>query len=449
MLNNPLSKRSIKLSIKSRLLWAATLWLSLMILAAGYVIPSLVSQYLVQNAQQQMTLAMDQITANLGANSKGQLSLPIRLSDPRYSQPYSGLYWTAEMGDQLLRSRSLWDQVLKQNKHGLKKGWLGAKGEPLITLTRTIYLPEFSHSIEIVVGMDRAPVEETVSKVINQLWLILGLLFVGILMLVSVQVSWSLLPLRRMQKELSSLRNGQRSELSDSYPLEVSPLVNDLNALLFHYQELLDRARNHAGNLSHALKTPLSVLKNEIDKLDEETYQKLSAPVSQIQGQIDYHLGRARMAGASNILAVKSCPSERVDAISMAFDKIYASRDVTLVNELDSDLLVAVEGSDLDEMLGNLLENSYKWSNSLIRIYSRPIDKEWVELCIEDDGPGIAAEKLESAIERGVRLDETMPGTGLGLNIVAEMAHSYRGELHLEKAKLGGLKATLKLKTAS
>ncbi|MDF5144332.1 ATP-binding protein, partial [Vibrio parahaemolyticus] len=207
-------------------------------------------------------------------------------------------------------------------------------------------------------------------------------------------------------------------------------------ALLFHYQELLERARNHAGNLSHALKTPLSVLKNEVQTLEPEAQSRLRAPINQIQDHIDYHLGRARMAGSMNILSVKSNPAERVDAISMAFDKVYASRSITLINELDSELNVAVEQTDLDEMLGNLLENGYKWANSMIRVHSSQ-DKENIHIIIEDDGPGIPKEKLSQVIKRGVTLDETTPGSGLGLNIVREMAHSYRGQLTLDTSALG------------
>lgn len=186
------------------------------------------------------------------------------------------------------------------------------------------------------------------------------------------------------------------------------------------------------------------MLKNEVQTLEPKTQARLNAPLNQIQDHIDYHLGRARMAGSMNILSVKANPAERVDAISMAFDKVYAERDITLVNELDSELNVAVEKTDLDEMIGNLLENGYKWANSMIRVHST-LDKDSIHLIIEDDGPGIPQAQLDQVIKRGVRLDETTPGSGLGLNIVSEMAHSYRGQLALEKSKMGGLKATLTL----
>lgn len=252
-----------------------------------------------------------------------------------------------------------------------------------------------------------------------------------------------------MHKELSQLRSGKKTQLEEDYPREVAPVVSDLNALVFHYQELLERARHHAGNLSHALKTPLSVLKNEVANQDQQTKQQLQPSLDQIQSQIDYHLGRARMAGSKNILSVKSCPSERVDAISMAFDKVYAERDITLINELDSDLVTAVEETDLDEMVGNILENAYKWSDSIIRVHAtaNSEDAETIDIIIEDDGQGIPEEKLKQVIKRGVRLDETTPGTGLGLNIVSEMAHSYRGKLTLDRSSMGGLKAILSMKT--
>ncbi|ASU22148.1 ATP-binding protein [Vibrio qinghaiensis] len=432
-----------RLSLKSRLLLAATFWLGTMILAAGIGIPTLIKDYLVNDVQGQLRLAMDEITANLEATPQGNLVLSSRLSDPRFSQPYSGLYWTASSDDQSLRSRSLWDKRLLSEKHGLKSIIKGARDEKLIVIEQIIYLPDFASPITITIGLDEAPLQDTLNSVISQLWMILGLLFSGVLVLIGLQVSWSLRPLGKMQKELAALRKGQQASLSDEYPKEVFPLVNDLNALLFHYQELLERARNHAGNLSHALKTPISVLRNEIDHLDFAQQQTLRTPIEQLQKQIDYHLGRARMAGSMNILAVKANPSERVDAISMAFDKIYIQREITLVNELDSDLEVAVDPADLDEMLGNLLENSYKWAASLVRVHAKNREEGWVEIHIEDDGPGIAEQDLAKAVQRGVRLDETTSGSGLGLNIVSEMAHSYRGTLTLSTSTMGGLKAVL------
>ncbi|CAH1535009.1 Histidine kinase [Vibrio owensii] len=415
-----------------------------MILAAGVTIPTQVYSYMVDDTRSQLNVYMDEIAAQLEVDSKGKLTLPTQLSDPRFSRPYSGLYWSASTETSLERSRSLWDKKIEYK--GLDKDAFGARDEKLITLKKTLYLPDFDGPIDVIIGIDEDPIEGTIQSLTGQLWIILGLLFAGVLAVILLQIAWSLSPLTKLQRELAELKSGNKKGLEEEYPKEISPLISDLNALLFHYQELLERARNHAGNLSHALKTPLSVLKNEVQTLKPKEQDRLNAPITQIQQHIDYHLGRARMAGSMNILSVKSNPSERVDAISMAFDKVYAHRDVTLINELDSELNVAVEKTDLDEMVGNLLENGYKWASSIIRVHANKLNDGNIELVVEDDGQGIPEEKLQQATKRGVRLDETTPGTGLGLNIVNEMAHSYRGSLTLGKSSMGGLKASLVLK---
>ncbi|KII79472.1 ATP-binding protein [Vibrio renipiscarius] len=433
-----------RLSLKSRLVLAAVVWLTAMIIAAGVTVPSQVFNYMVADTKSQLSLYMDEISGNLEVDKAGQLTLSAQLSDPRFSQPYSGLYWYASTADNQLRSRSLWDSNIELLEK--KNEALGSRGEKLIFVHSNLYFPEYDGPITVLVGIDEQPIEDTVQNLMGELWVILALLYFGVLAVILIQIAWSLSPLTKMHKELSELRNGDKTSLSGDYPKDISPLVSDLNALLFHYQELLERARHHAGNLSHALKTPLSVLKNEIQQCDTELKDKLLPPVSQIQTQIDYHLGRARMAGSRNILSVKASPTERIDAISMAFDKVYASRDITLVNEIDDDLEVSVDPTDLDEMVGNVLENGYKWANSIIRVHAKMVDNDNVSLIIEDDGPGIPDEQLEHVIKRGVRLDETTPGTGLGLNIVNEMVHSYRGSLSLTHSPMGGVKAVLTLK---
>ncbi len=433
-------------SLKGRLLLAAALWLSAMILAAGVIIPTLIHQYLVDDAKIQLTHALDELSANIEVDDSGNLILDGRLSDPRFQRPYSGLYWSVMTEEQSLRSRSLWDKQIDVKDKGRHAN--GPNKEKLITVYRTLYLPELNEPVFAIVGVDEDPVEEALQSIIGQLWIILTLLFIGVLILIGAQVTWSLKPLSNMQKELVDLRNGEADSLNANYPKEIAPVIHDLNALLFHYQELLDRARNHAGNLSHALKTPLSVAKNDIRQLPEEYQSQLLIPIEQIQGHIDYHLGRARMAGARNILSVKSNPSDHVDFISIAFDKVFAEREILLINEIEPELNVAVEEVDLDEMIGNLMENAYKWARSTIRVHSEVIE-DTVKISIEDNGPGIPEEDRKQALKRGVRLDETTPGTGLGLNIVNEMAHSYRGGLTLNESSMGGLKATLTLKLAT
>ncbi|MFL7013184.1 ATP-binding protein [Enterovibrio norvegicus] len=437
-----------KLSLKSRLLLATVIWLTVMVSIAGVGIPVLVNDYLVDATKERLQLSMTEISTNLQLAEDQTLSLSQPLSDPRFQQRFSGLYWSISAGSQQLRSPSLAGKDFYEDVKGPLKEIHGARKETLITISDS-WLPDSSqHPVKVMIGIDEDPTEDVLKSLTSKLWVILSMLFIGVLVLIGLQVAWSLLPLNDMQRELVALKEGKQDALSTNYPQEVSPLVSDLNALLFHYHELLSRARHHAGNLSHALKTPLSVLKNDILTLDEETQKKLLPSVTQIQTQIDYHLGRARVAGSMNILAVKSNPCERVDAITMAFDKVYASREIIVVNELDDALDVAVDPADLDEMLGNVLENGYKWATSLVRVYAVDAGKETVQLCIEDDGDGIPTEEMAHVLERSVRLDESVPGTGLGLNIVKEIAHSYRGKLDLCNGRMGGLKVVLTVKRA-
>jgi signal transduction histidine kinase len=439
------SRFMARLSLKNRLLWAAFLWLTVLVVAAGIGIPTLVQDYLENNEKSQLRLTMDEIVAHLITDEQGKFTLLHQLSDPRFNQPNSGAYWQIKSQQQTLRSRSLSGMTIQTDNQQFFTYSLGVKTERLIYIKKVVLLPDDPIPVHIVIGLEEDPLEETLHLLTGQLWFILMLLYIGVLVIISVQVSWSLRPLQKMQQELQYLKEGNIDQLSDDYPNEISPLIVDLNALLFHYQELLQRARHHVGNLSHALKTPLSILKNEIDTIENGKDTKLNDLVNQMQNHIDYHLGRARVAGSMNILSVKAIPSERIDAISMAFDKIYSAKKVLLVNELSSELIVSVDQTDLDEMLGNLLENSYKWAHSLIRIHSENISNNRVEIVIEDDGSGIPEESRHLVLQRGVRLDETTPGSGLGLNIVNEMAHSYRGSLTLSRSSMGGLKATLHL----
>ncbi len=428
-------------SIRNRLLSAAAIWLMAIILTAGYLVPSFIKNYLIEQEKTQLYIYLDQITALVDIDSHGRVYLDGRLSNPRFNSPYSGLYWSLKLNNQHLRSRSLWDTTISGNT---EDGYQGPNKQSLIVVKRKFLLPDSDYPVELSVAVNQDRLLKTLQQLTRGLWLILTIMAIGILALTTLQVSWSLWPLRKLRRNLKLVREGKSTELTGLYPIEIQPVIDDLNALLFHYQELLLRARNHSGNLSHALKTPIAILNNEVALLDTSTQAKLVPALEQLQQHIDYHLGRARMAGAVNILATKTAVSNRVDAISLAMDKVYADRDIILVNELESDIMVAVESSDLDEMIGNLIENSYKWANSLIRVYQEPNNnKQEVTLVIEDDGIGIAEEKCKQVLKRGVRLDESIPGTGLGLNIVNELAHSYRGDLILSRSLRGGLKASL------
>ncbi|WP_415837399.1 ATP-binding protein [Parendozoicomonas haliclonae] len=436
---NPLPKTGMRrLSLHRRLLGSALLWVSLVLIFAAFYIPAEIQSFLYQQLYNQSELYLDELSAYVEVNNEGQVSLLAPLPDPRFNQPYSGYYWQISSDNQTLDSRSLWDASVE-----LANG-LGPREEPLAVTARTIHFGSSDQPINLVVAIDPAPVKESYQRLTSLVLMVLGAIGLGMVLLVWLQIQWSLKPLKQLRADMLQVRDGQAESLDGEYPNEVLALVNDLNKLLFHYRELLERARTHIGNLAHALKTPLSVIRNHVEQLPADEKQAVMPSIVQLQDRIDYHLSRARVAGTAGILAVHSNPAEVVDTITSAMEKAYFHRDVVLVNELDSELSVAVDARDLEEMLGNLIENAFKWASGLIRVYSCQ-EEDQLTLIIDDDGQGIPAEQRQSVLNRGARIDELTPGSGLGLSIVVDVVHSYRGALTLDQSRLGGLSARLSI----
>ena len=425
-------------SLRHRILLGSFLWLSLILLSAAIFLPEAVRRYLHDQLTDQATLHLDELSSLVEFTPEGTLLVQGRLSDPRFRKPYSGWYWQVQSGDQMLRSRSLWDARFD----------IGAGESPgnqdLLFSNRQLTFSWQTEPIQLTIAMDSQPTEQTFDVLTDGLMLALLAIGISAMLLIALQIHWSLRPMSTLQADLKSVRQGEADRLSGQYPEEVQPVVDDLNRLLFHYGELLERARHHTGNLAHALKTPLAVIVNETETLPENQQQVLNSALEQLQTRINYHLARARMAGTSKILAVDSCPADVVDALAMVFEKAYVSRDIVVINELDDRVRVAVEVRDLEEMLGNLLENAFKWATSQVRVYAEQTDTSlW--LFIDDDGPGLLPEQMNIVLQRGVRLDEQTPGSGLGLNIVQDIISSYRGVLALATSQSGGLQIQLQL----
>ena len=425
-------------SLRHRILLGSFLWLSLILLSAAIFLPEAVRRYLHDQLTEQATLHLDELSSLVEFTPEGVLTVQGRLSDPRFRKPYSGWYWQVQSGDQMLRSRSLWDA-----RFDIGSGE-SPDNQDLLFSNRQLTFSWQTSPIQLTIAMDSQPTEQTFDVLTDGLMLALLAIGISAMLLIALQIRWSLRPMSTLQADLKSVRQGEVDRLSGQYPDEVQPVVDDLNRLLFHYGELLERARHHTGNLAHALKTPLAVIVNETATLPENQQQVLNSALEQLQNRINYHLARARMAGTSKILAVDSCPADVVDALAMVFEKAYASRDIVVINELDDRVRVAVEVRDLEEMLGNLLENAFKWATSQVRVYAEQTDTSlW--LFIDDDGPGLLPEQMNIVLQRGVRLDEQTPGSGLGLNIVHDIIISYGGVLALATSRSGGLQVQLRL----
>jgi signal transduction histidine kinase len=303
------------------------------------------------------------------------------------------------------------------------------------------------------VAADLQDTHQAVTKFDQVLALSLLLLLVLLALAAWAQVSMGLKPLRALQRSLQDVREARSPRLQGLFPSEVRPLVDDFNAVLDRNQEVVARARTQAGNLAHALKTPLSVLDQAAARppspTDADLARLMREQLSVARRHIDWHLARARLAATQRLPGQRTEIAPALAGLVRVMGKVHANRHLQIqMAPVEATLCFAGEEQDLQEMLGNLLDNACKWARHRVTIYAEPIPGSHpalLTICIEDDGPGIQAEHLQAVMARGVRLDETVPGTGLGLAIVKELADLYGGQLLLAPTPKGGLGVTLTL----
>jgi signal transduction histidine kinase len=262
------------------------------------------------------------------------------------------------------------------------------------------------------------------------------------------QVRGGLQPFGQLRSRLSAVRDGHERRIEGTYPAEVQPLVNDLNSLLEHREKAVQRALAKAGDLAHGLKTPLSVLAQEADQAEAEGHREAAATIHQqvdrMRRQIDYHLARARAAHSSGTPSAHCAVLVSVEGLSRTLLRIYAARGLAIEVNVSPEHSIRGQREDLDEMLGNLLDNACKWAKSTVSVRSFR-ENTGIVILVDDDGPGIAPDMRDVVLQRGVRADEAAPGSGLGLSIVRDLAEVYGGTIHLENSQKGGLRARLQL----
>jgi signal transduction histidine kinase len=445
-------------SLRVRLLATTLVWIAATIALAGWGLSSLFRDHVRAQFEAELVTHLDQLTAQLAADAQGRVSLSMPLSDPRFNRPYGGLYWQidhrgpAQPGQTdtgSLRSRSLWDQVLavpddvpgdgELHRHQLA----GPQDTRLGAVERTVRVEDMP--LRLIVAADERLMQEPVARFNGALWLALGVLGAGLAVAALLQVVVGLAPLRRLRLALTRVRAGTTRRLEGRFPTEVEPLVEEFNSVLAQNAEVVDRARTQAGNLAHALKTPLSVLANAVAGREDELARLVSAQTDIARKQVEYHLTRARAAAVVRVPGMQTPVGPAVDGLVRTMQRIYAERNLVLsVVPVDARLMFNGEEHDLQEMLGNLLDNACKWAASRVSIAAEMRDGR-IELRVEDDGPGIAPESRAAMFQRGVRADEQVPGTGLGLAIVDDLARLYGGDVALGGSPLGGLSACLYL----
>ena len=457
---------AMRRSLRLRLLLGTLASIVLAIAVAGWALSGLFHQHVMRQFQAELRLNLDTLVAHLGVDADGQPQVLGELGDPRFEQPYSGLYWQLERADAIpggevprpLRSRSLWDVALRVDTplpadgevHPLRLP--GPGGATLGGIAQIVGVDDDAgqtQRVRLLIAADERRIDEPVEHFSGMLWLFLGLLGLGLAAVAVLQVWVALVPLRRLQRALAAVRAGQAARLDGDFSGEVQPLVGEFNSVLAQNAEVVERARTQAGNLAHALKTPLSVIANVAQGLPGETGPLLSAQVEVARRQIDYHLRRARTAA----VATRRVPGTRtplgpvIDGLLRVMRRVHAARGLDFSMQGDADLEFRGETQDLQEILGNLLDNAGKWARSAVRLECRREDDQlW--LTLDDDGPGIAEEARVRVLRRGERADEQVAGSGLGLSIVDDLVRLYAGRIALEASPLGGLRVRLALPAA-
>lgn len=440
-------------SLTRRMIGIAALWIGVLLLGGGLALDRVLSDAITRNfdAQLEYVLTAMVASAEIGPDQEVRFNRP--LGDQRFLEPYSGLYWQVSgRGHEPFRSRSLWDRALGQapDHVGLRIHIHDSNefnGEALRILDREVHLPGSATEWRFQVAASRANLDDQIAVLRRTLVRSFALLGLGLVILAALQATYGLWPLRSLRRALVAVRSGASSRIQAHLPVEVAPLVQELNDLLAHSETQAEEARRHAGNLAHALKTPLTVIMNEATAASPDLAGTVIREATTMRRQVDHHLARARAVGRRANAQARAEIWPSLKAVERAVTRMH--RHVTIDLAGDKAAIAHVERQDLDEIVGNLIENAAKYGQG--RVFVTVVrDAGFVELQIEDDGPGIPAAARSNLFERGARLDTGKPGTGLGLAIVRDVVQIYSGTITLEESEdLGGLMVRVRLPAAA
>ncbi|HOL36319.1 MAG TPA: sensor histidine kinase [Rubrivivax sp.] len=450
-------------SLRLRLLAGTLAWMLLTIAVAAWGLRSLFAEHVTQQLQGQLVTQLDQLSAAVGVAGDGAVEVAPMAGDPRLARPLSGLYWQVDrLGARPLvaaaRSRSLWDQALQlpavsgalpATGYRVLR-WHDGQGHALLAVARTLQLPEDdAPPLRLAVVADEALIEEPIERFTKLLWLALGALALGLAGAVAVQLQLAMRPLKLLRQRLGAVRRGEATQLAGRFPAELQPLVDEFNHVLGANAEMVQRARTQAGNLAHAVHTPLTILANAAEGESGTLAQLVREQTAAARRQVDYHLARARAAAAVRATGLRTPVLPALQALLRTMQRLHASR--ALAFELAPAAVPGAfrgEEQDLYELLGNLIDNAGKWARSRVAVDVQREGSECLCITVDDDGPGIAADERERMFGRGVQLDEQRPGSGLGLDIVRELVRAYGGGIEAQSSPLGGLRMRLTLPAA-
>jgi signal transduction histidine kinase len=440
-------------SLGRRMISVAALWIFILLMGGGLALDRVLTNAVTQSFDDGQEYVLTSMIASAEIGPDGEVLLNKPLGDQRFLEPYSGFYWQiAGPGFEPFRSRSLWDRALKYNPkdkfselHVFDSLEFG--DDVLRIAERDIILPTSKIVWRFQVAQSRSLLDEQIGTLRQTLIRSFALLAIGLILLAGIQTFYGLWPLKALRRSIVEMRGGKAKRVDQTdLPDEVAPLVEELNGLLEHNERQAEEARRHAGNLAHALKTPLTVIMNAATAPGSDLPETVIREAITMRRQVDHHLARARAVGSRGNTQARTEVWPCLMAVERAVGRLYGH--VTLDMAGEKTLVVRAERQDLDEMLGNLIENAAKYGGGRVFVTVERVGN-FVEFQVEDDGRGITADAREQLFNRGVRLDTSKPGTGLGLAIVRDVVEIYGGAISLEESEdLGGLLARLRLPLA-
>ncbi|WP_406873966.1 ATP-binding protein [Aminobacter sp. P9b] len=449
-------------SLAFRVIAFSTVWAILAFALIFTVISSLYRQTSERGFDSLLSAHLFNLIGSVGVSDSGTLTGGPDLGDLRFSEPESGWYWSVEPVSKglvgQLRSSSMTEPVASPSVDDVpfnaefQRHYRvdGIVGEELEVFETEFVLDSQNRIARFRVMGNRTELEDEIRGFEWRLFTYLSLFGFGMIAINAIAILLGLQPLTRVRNALAMVREGTAQRLTGRFPAEIQPLANETNALIENNRRIVERSRTQVGNLAHSLKTPLAVMLNEGRALGGTKGQLIADHATAMQKQIDHYLQRARVAAQRESVVYRTPVAPLLQRMVRVMEKLTRGTRITLTLP-ETEVVFAGEREDLEEVVGNLLENAMKWAHSAVKVSVEPVAAVGEEpprflLQIEDDGPGIPEDKAREAMQRGKRLDETKPGTGLGLAIVADLVKEYGGALRLERSAMGGLKAVVELR---
>jgi signal transduction histidine kinase len=441
-----------------------TLWSTVALVVIGLVISTLYRKSAERGFQDLLRAQLYNVINSVTIGDQGALAGSPQLGDLRFAQPKTGWYWMVEplgtytaaplvspsLGASTLPVLSVLEAPFDKN---YERYYIvtDAFGNHVQVAETEVVLDTDGRAARFRVTGNIAVVEDDVRTFSHSLYLALAGFGVGSLIVNALAILYGLRPLDKARRALERIRAGDRERLEGEFPREILPLANEVNALIDSNRRIVERARMQVGNLAHSLKTPIAVLLNESRVLERSHGDLVKHQAESMQGQVQSYLNRARIAAQRESVLARTDAEPALERLVRVMRRLNADKEFEL--SVTPHLALAMEQQDLEETVGNLLENAARFAEHKVRVAASeapaevrgidPARKSWVELVVEDDGPGLEPDQIREAMKRGRRLDESKPGTGLGLSIVSEITNEYQGRLELSRGTWGGLRASL------